>query len=734
MENFIESLLECESKDQIYYYYSKFKDEIYSDDQRDCLVLSFIELIEEFDNLYYNQGESPLNDECYDELLSLLCEDFHEIKSLMDNKVGSEDKTNGEEVQLPFYMGSMNKMKKEKEIRLWISKYNINNADSYSNVKYMASAKLDGISALYHNGKLYSRGNGVKGRDISFLIPYLNLKKTRQTIRGELIMKKSTFTEKYSDKYANSRNLVCGILNRTYDSSLSELYQSIDFVAYDIYDDTMSPEMKFEIMKSLNKTDGLNVVSHWQLDGEINMEILDTLLMKWKKEYFYEIDGIIISHNKIYQLQDGENPKYSIAYKNNDLCINHVQAVVDKVIWNVSKDNYIKPKIKFETPVICESSKIEYATGFNAKYILENGIFKGSRVLVGLSGSVIPHIFKVLSSEIAPKIKGPLDLNGAISLGLAPSFEFMESEYVWSKNKVDFILVNKNNVHSTIKRNMLFLKALDIKCGLQETTLEKIYAQKGIYKLEDVLSLTLDEWVSMDGIGEKKARKFIDTFYDKLDWSSVIRDKTTDEIENIKYDYLLKFCVGSQCFSRGFATKKVVSHLSCLQQLSLKDENIFHIRNIHDNGYLCDHRDWIMNHIHGYKGITQDSMFAFIHGFEVMNVFIYKLFLHKKLKDVARIEIPSIQTLLSYYDSPTESHVLSPPSNPNSKNYVFTGFRSKELEASIQKAGHKVVDVLNKKTDYLVVKDKTKISSKVKKAMELGTIKILSIEEVIGTL
>jgi DNA ligase (NAD+) len=738
MESFIESIIECQTKEDIYYYYSKFRDSITFED-RSCLVLSLIQLIEEFDNLYYTSGDSPLCDECYDELVRLLCEDFHEIKAIMDKKVGS--KTNGQEVELPFYMGSMNKMKNMKEIGLWCSKYSVSTATKDSSIKYVASAKLDGISALYHKGRLYSRGNGVKGRDISFLLPFLNLEedKTRQTLRGELIMKKSTFANKYSEKYANSRNLICGILNRNFDPELHGFYDDIDFVIYDIYDDTMSPEMKFEILKSHHKKYNIDIVAHWSLDGGLTMDILDTLLMKWKKDYHYEIDGIILSHNNIYQLKTGENPRYSIAYKNNNLCINHVEAVVDKVIWNVSKDNYIKPKIKFETPVVCESSKIEYVTGFNAKYILENGIFKGSRVLVGLSGNVIPHIFQVLSSEIAKTIKGPLDIKGAIELGMTPTFEDVGSEYVWSKNRVDLILVDKNNVHSVIKRNMMFLKTMDIKCGLQETTLEKLYTQKGVYLLEDVLSLSLDEWISTDGIGEKKAQKFIETFHSKLDWSTIIQDKTNDEIQNIKYDYLLKYCVGSQSFSRGFAMKKVVAHLSCLQQLSLKNKDEFHISNMHDNGYIADHRSWIMMHINGgnFKGITNDSMYAFLHGFEVMNVLTFKLFLHKKLKNEAKIVIPSIETLLSYYDIPeSNANPLPPPktTNHDAKTFVFTGFRSKDLETLIKTKGHHVADALNKKTNYLVVKDKTKMSSKVKKAMDSGTIKILSIDEVVGVL
>ena len=63
---------------------------------------------------------------------------------------------------------------------------------------YILSAKLDGISGLYstenNEQKLYTRGNGKVGQDISHLIPYLKLPTTPDiTIRGEIIMKKVYF-------------------------------------------------------------------------------------------------------------------------------------------------------------------------------------------------------------------------------------------------------------------------------------------------------------------------------------------------------------------------------------------------------------------------------------------------------------------------------------------------------------------------------------------------------------
>ena len=118
---------------------------------------------------------------------------------------------------------------------------------------YVLSAKLDGISALYSTEnnqlKLYTRGNGTIGQDISHLIPYLLLPKIDNiTIRGELIMKKTTFVEKYSNTFANARNMVAGLVNQK--KIDVEKMKDVDFVAYEV----ITPELKpSEQMSYMNK-------------------------------------------------------------------------------------------------------------------------------------------------------------------------------------------------------------------------------------------------------------------------------------------------------------------------------------------------------------------------------------------------------------------------------------------------------------------------------------------------
>ena len=61
-------------------------------------------------------------------------------------------------------------------------------------------------------------------------------------------------------------------------------------------------------------------------------------------------------------------------------------------------------------------------------------------------------------------------------------------------------------------------------------------------------------------------------------------------------------------------------------------------------------------------------------------------------------------------------------------NVVFTGCRDKELEKRIEDGGGSIKSSITKSVNYLIVKEKDKISLKVDKAKELG-IEIITLEE-----
>ena len=328
-------------------------------------VEELIQLADEASESYYNSGVSIMSDSDYDLIVERI-ETLDPYNSFF-NKVGQNVKDEKAKVDLPFIMGSMTKPSLPK-----LAKF-IDSFKRKYNSTYIISDKLDGVSALLElntNGKhrLLTRGNGTVGVDVSNLIKHINFgttitnkKFSEQTfIRGEIIIKKETFNEKYTDDKANARNMVSGIVN----SKTLKIREArdTDFIAYEM----TSPWMNYKKqMKELKKL-GINRVSHTFHDSFTSNALKD-ILRDRKENSPYECDGIIISSNDPSSRSDDYYPDYSFAYKNID-DLERITVTVTDIAWQISKDGYIKPVLKFK-PTKLSGVKISSTSAFNALYV-----------------------------------------------------------------------------------------------------------------------------------------------------------------------------------------------------------------------------------------------------------------------------------------------------------------------------------------------------------------------------
>ena len=64
-------------------------------------------------------------------------------------------------------------------------------------------------------------------------------------------------------------------------------------------------------MKFLEK---LNVITvKYQIQNKVSNDILSQLLVDWRENYDYEVDGIINCHDKIYS-RTSKNPEHAFAF------------------------------------------------------------------------------------------------------------------------------------------------------------------------------------------------------------------------------------------------------------------------------------------------------------------------------------------------------------------------------------------------------------------------------------
>ena len=485
---------------------------------------TIVKIIEVANEYYYNNNNTIMSDEVYDILKDTL-EERHPDHPLLFS-VGANPVIEKMKVKLPYWMGSMNKIKPgDKKLALWFNKYKGNS--------YVISDKLDGVSCLYYiknnNRKLFTRGNGSVGYDISHLIPYLNLPdinplklfidRDEICVRGEIILSKEKF-KKYDN--SNARNLVSGLVNSK--KINVELAKDVDVIMYELVDfNTLTPKKQMNMMKNL----GFNVVNYTHLKNDmlsnpkLSEKLLKTLLIKRRQEAPYEIDGIIVSHNEFYKKNTSGNPKHSFAFK---MVFNEQikETTIKNVEWNASKDGYLKPRINVET-INLGGVNISYTTGFNAKYIVDNNIGPGAIVSIIRSGDVIPYIKEIIQPAQEPQM---------------PNYS-----YSWTDTHVD-IFLNEINNDVIIKRLTLFFKKIGVE-SLNIGLMNKIF-DAGFNTIKKILNASIDDFKSIPGFKEKLATKIYTNIHNVVD----------NPID------LVLLMVASGSFGRGFGEKKIIELLT----------------------------------------------------------------------------------------------------------------------------------------------------------------------------
>lgn len=608
-----------------------------------------VKLLKKADEAYFNKGEVIMTDTEYDLLKDYLKEKAPKNPYFKHVGYKPPEKL---KVKLPYFLGSQDKIKYEnkKELNSWISKY-------HKPLEYVISEKLDGISCLItsdDNGiKLYTRGDGTFGVDITKIKDYIKtIPKSIPVglaVRGELLLSKSNW-DKVKHYGANARNLVSGVINSK--TINTNILPYIDFVVYDLLSERIENN---EALKKVSLL-GFKVVNHLLLRESLTNDKLLELLKKFRMNSDYEIDGIVITHNSKYKMNSKKNPEYSFAFKSNTL-LEQIEVRVIDVEWNISKDKYLKPIVKFN-PINLDGVVIKQATGFNADFIVKNKIGLGSIITIQRSGGVIPDITSVLK---------PADNGEPIMPKIA---------YKWNKTKIDIIadLDTKNREHD-ISSFSFFMKSLNIK-GVGEGIITKLY-DNSYDTLQKIIHIKMEDVLGIDGFKEKSAKNLITAL-------SEIKNKSCKEM-----------MVASNLLGRGFGEKKLDLILNKYP-------------------FICENKKKALEltetQIKDINGMGEVSAKQFIENLNKFYEFYEELGMELKKEDIAIIINEKINKKLE------------------NKHFVFSGFRNKEFEEIIKNNGGFVDDTITKNTNYLIIKDKTKITEKVKKAEEKGVI-IITTEE-----
>lgn len=476
-----------------------------------------IKLLKKLADAYYNTGTPLVEDKVYDLLFDILKE--RDSDNPFFSEVGATVKVDRKKVNLPYPMGSLEKVKPTTgTLEPWLKKFK---------GPYIVSDKLDGVSAQIHNDngtlKMYTRGEGDDegnvGEDISHLLKYINTGEIKNlpknsSIRGELIIKRADF-DKIKDTYKNIRNTVSGIVNsKTVNIKFANL---VNFVSYAV----LYPELKQEEqMKQLEEWK-INIVEY-KIVKKLTQEYLEQYFQDRRKNSPYDVDGIVcIDSSKLHKLVPGY-PEYGIAFKM-VLDDQFTIATVKQIIWEPTMDSYLKPLVEI-SPVELVGTTVTFATAHNAKFVDSNKLGKGAKIKIIRSGDVIPYIMEVV--EPAKKADMP------------------NIPYEWNETEVDILIDYDEEIDEEIldkvkvKLLVHFFKTIGVKF-LSEGIIAKL-VDNGYDSISKIISADEEDLYEIDGLGEKSITK--------------IFKEIENKIENVQ---LYTFMAATHLFGRGMGERKI---------------------------------------------------------------------------------------------------------------------------------------------------------------------------------
>ena len=607
------------------------------------------------DDLYYNTDIPELSDQLYDILKDKLKERDPDYVP----PVGAKIRQNENRVKIPFWMGSADKITpgEQKELDRWFEK---NPCD-----KLVISEKLDGVSGTFTsvNGvkKLFTRGDGTIGADISYLIQYIDTipdVKDDIAVRGELIIKKSIFEKKYyydgkrdddnykktkmvgkgyGRLYRNARNMVAGLVGaKTVRAGLSD----IQFVVYEhVGHATMTrPSKQLKQLKKL----GFTVAMHEKVAKTKEMADWIELYNRFKETSEYEIDGIVAQSNVNYDRNPDGNPSYIFAFKVNSEDSIHATTVLD-IEWSVSSWGQIVP-VAIIDPIELPGNTLRRVTVSNAGLMRQKMIGPGAIINVTRSKEVIPFIVSV--EEPCENLKWP------------------DMEFKWDDNEVHLNVVDASPEIIAKMRVKLFSKFFE-KMGIKhvsKATVAKLY-DAGFDTLLKIIAASKKDLLTVAGFKEKSATR--------------IHNNIKNGLQGVKAPELMG---SSGVFGYGVGRKRVIALMTDMPDLLVAKKKGLKKRVLK---------------VEGFSEIMADKV--------IENL------------DYAVKFIDEISKYVSFVEDTRVSDTLV------GQKFCFSGFRSKELEQKIDDRGGKAVTSVSKKTSGIIVASKGgKSTGKVSKAESLG--------------
>lgn len=432
-------------------------------------------LILKIANATYRAGVPVISDAKYDSVYikNLEVQDpDNEFLGTVEPEPAIESKT----VALPKKMLSTEKAYSYEEIEKWVNRLVKSAKDidlNLTDLHIRVTPKLDGYAAYDDGEKLYTRGDGTRGQDITRAFKRgLRIAKggSRGAGPGEIVIKKSYFDEKLSSYFENARNIQASIISE----------KKVDKRIQQAIDDEACVFYPFKLLDDW--------VGHYESFLNSFNEILEQV---WNS-VDYEIDGLIAeTTNSLLKNHMGATRKFhrwQIAYKVN---AEVAKVVVNEVVPQTSRSGKLTPVALLE-PTKLSGATIRRATVHHYGMVKNKGVGVGAVVELVRSGLVIPKIERVIS-------KGKPEVPEE-----CPS---CKHKVVWDGDNL--FCPNTTDCPAQAENTMIhFFKTLRNVDGFGPKVIEKVY-HSGVKAIHEIYELDVNKLVKI-GFGEKTSENLVD--------------------------------------------------------------------------------------------------------------------------------------------------------------------------------------------------------------------------------
>ena len=378
-----------------------------------------------------------------------------------------------------------------------------------------------------------TRGDGEIGEDVTQnamtiqSIPLEISEKSLIEIRGEVVIKKSDFEainierlKNSESTFANPRNAAAGSL-RQLDSSITSK-RKLFFNAWGVGQNSLNFEKTSQMMDYIFSLGFVKTPMQTLVKNIDDIKKLYENMIKKRDTFPMLLDGMVIKIDDITTQQDlgftQKFPRWSCAYK--FPAVEKTTKLKD-IILQVGRTGVVTP-VAIVEPVLIEGANVERATLHNFDEIQRLDLKIGDEIIIIRSGDVIPKITKVLKDRRDGNEKEILKPT------ICPdcSSELLIEDIMIKCQNLDCPSRVVNSIIYFASKNCLNID------GLGDKIVELLVNEKKIFDILDLYSLKYEDLENLEGFKEKKINNLLNAIENSKN-SELYRVLTALGIEHI---------------------------------------------------------------------------------------------------------------------------------------------------------------------------------------------------------